>query len=246
VSRPPVIGVCGRSAHGRGLRPNDPIDWQYRANLDAVMRAGGAPLIIPTGMSAALLDALLERVDGLLLCGGADIDPGRYGAGAIAGIASVTDPAADVTDMLAARAARDRDLPTLGICRGAQMIAVASGGSLWQDIPMQFPGALTHRDSPSAAMHPVALTSGSQLHELIGPITQVNSRHHQAIRDPGRDMEIVARAPDGIVEAIESHHHRFLLGVQWHPEELGDGFGSEELFTGLVRAASGAQLPIHA
>ncbi len=169
--------------------------------------------------------AALAGATGLLLPGGGDIDPRHYGENWVHPRVSI-DPERDALEIAMARWAIAADLPVLGICRGIQVLSVAAGGGLWQDIPAQYPSALTHQEPAadrdrSALLHAVGVLAGSQTRRLIGgPSVAVNSIHHQAVRRVPRGWRVAALAPDGVVEAIECPGRRFALGVQWHPEEL--------------------------
>jgi putative glutamine amidotransferase len=236
----PVIALSGRHTRARGPRV-EPIEWQYRDYIEAIRRAGAVPLIIPSGLDSEEIEALLARSDGVLLCGGDDIEPGHYSEPARPDANLVSDAFADTTDLAIARRALDTDLPILGLCRGQQMMAVVSGAPLWQDLPSQNPTAITHTEVDGASSHhPVLVQPGSRLAEIIGvgPLT-VNSRHHQAVRDVGTGFVIVAEAPDGVCEAIEFPAHRFAVGVQWHPEEMTGEPSATALFDALVSATSG-------
>jgi putative glutamine amidotransferase len=226
--------------------PTDP-DW---ANLGlfrdlmvrAVERAGGLPVIVPLGLQPAVLHALLARLDGVLLAGGGDIDPMRYGAGphpALAGVNAERDEA----ELSLARWAAAEARPLLGICRGAQVFNVALGGTLYRDIA-EHPGAQRHTYYPGLPYdlrpHPVKIDEDSHLARAIGsPIITVNSLHHQACRQLAPGLRAVAHAPDGLIEAVELPSHPFALAVQWHPECLPDAPEMQRLFEAFVAAASG-------
>jgi len=234
----PVIGIT--CAHDSDSTPDR---WFVRTPyIRAVLAAGGVPLLIgPTG-EPELMEPVLARVDGLLVTGGADVAPALYGQEPLPGLGKV-DPEWDALDVTAARLALARDLPVLGICRGVQVLNVAAGGTLYQDIPNQVSGALSHsqtapRHEPT---HPVTLLPGSRLHRLLGETAvAVNSFHHQSVLAVAPGFQVSAHAPDGVIEGIESTTHRFALGVQWHPELLVEGHPVQRrLFAGLVAAAAG-------
>jgi putative glutamine amidotransferase len=194
------------------------------AYVRALEGAGLVPLAVPP--LAADEDAwrIVERVDGLVLTGGEDVDPAHYGAARDPETGPVVAQR-DRTELALAAAARQRGLPTLAICRGLQLVNVAHGGTLVQHIPREHPDALAHAP-PSAAradrVHDVTVDAGSMLAAALGAERlRVNSSHHQAIETPGAGLRVTARAPDGIVEGMEGEDPRWwLLGVQWHPEEL--------------------------
>lgn len=210
--------------------------------LDAVWRAGAMPVLLPISFDAARLGRFLDQVDGLLLTGGVDVDPARYGAEKLpcCGTCSVCR---DRMEFPLCRMALDRDLPLLAICRGMQLLSCVLGGTLWEDLALQAGTSLEHAryDAPTTAVHEVAVVPGSLLHTLTGAETlPVNSRHHQGIRRPGEGLVISAAAPDGLAEAVELPGKRFVLGVQWHPESLCSHTPVHQaLFDALVRAAEG-------
>ena len=209
---------------------------------EAVSKAGGIPLLIPLGLSEDDLAIVLDRVDGILLPGGADLAPEAYNGQGHAKVYGV-DLERDRTEIFIARAAVTRRKPFLAICRGIQVLNVALGGTLWQDIPSQIPGSLDHDASDEQPRnhlaHIVEARSDSLLARLLGKSQSwVNSYHHQAVRDLAPELAITATAPDGVIEAIELAGHPFAVGVQWHPENLvHDDPGMLALFSGLVQAA---------
>ncbi len=189
----------------------------------AVEHAGGIPLIIPPLATPAAAAALLDRVDALIVTGGEDIDPARYGH-APHDRAGAPNADRDATELALVRAARVIALPTLAICRGIQLLNVALGGTLVQDIPSERSGALDHdpRAPRTARVHDVALAPGSALARIVGATAiRVNSIHHQAIDCVAESLRVTARAPDEIVEGVEGTNAAWwVIGVQWHPEEL--------------------------
>ena len=216
--------------------------WPYYAlrqnYCDAVVRAGGLPVALPH--ETAEVERYVAGLDGLIVTGGAfDVDPVLFGAGERH--PSIRLKAARTAfELAAARAALARDLPLLGICGGAQLLAVACGGSLIQHIPDEVENALEHeqknpRDQPG---HEVELAADSLLRHLAQSRTlAVNSAHHQAVKEPGEGLRVSARAPDGVVEGIEAPGRRFCLGVQWHPE-FAISSADEALFDALVAACA--------
>ena len=236
----PLIGITTHPSSA-GADAADQLPAQ-QAYVDAVARAGGLPVVIPLGLGEHTLRALFTRLDGLLLSGGGDIDPGRFGARPIDGLRSL-DPSRDSLEIQLVRWAIEDEKPVFGICRGLQAINVALGGSLIQDIPSQFADALDHDLSgrPAAQLaHPVRIEADSTLARLLGAASlDVNSSHHQAVLDLAPGWRATAHAPDGIVEAIEWDGHLFALGVQWHPERLPQRADSVRLFEAFVRACSG-------
>ena len=179
--------------------------------------------------------------DALLLGGGGDVDPARYGRVRIDNGTVEVDPERDAIDFRLFEDARRAGAPVFAICRGLQVVNVAFGGTLVQDIPSERPSAVVHqraRDEKTRRDHAVAVAARSLLAAIAGPgEPSVNSRHHQAVEDLGRGLSVTAVAPDGLAEAIESRGDPWLLGVQWHPENLlGDAI-SERLFAEFLRAA---------
>jgi len=216
-----------------------------RRYADAVAAAGGEPVWLEP---AAVLGApdpgsVLARLDALLLSGGEDIDPRHY-AETIRPDAGVTiDAPRDTAELRIARAALAEAMPILGICRGIQTLNVAAGGTLHQDLTLLglTPDAhVQDRSTPAwKPAHPVAVERGSQVAaHLGGPAAEVNSFHHQAVKDVAPGFVVTARAPDGIIETIEHPARPFVMGVQWHPERMVDHHpGQRKLFEALVAAA---------
>jgi putative glutamine amidotransferase len=202
----------------------------------AVAAAGGLAVAIPhdPGLAAAYLD----RLDALIVTGGAfDVDPALYGDterhGTVALKAGRTE-----AEMALLQGALARNMPVLGICGGEQLLAVALGGTLIQHIPDSVADALAHEQTTShyEPCHPVKILSGTLLHKIVGAgVMQVNSSHHQAVREAGR-ATVNALAADGVIEGIEDTAYKFCLGVQWHPEYLIDA-GDARIFAALIGAA---------
>ncbi len=210
------------------------------AYAQAVAAGGGAPVLLPYGFEERLLRRLFDSLDGLLLAGGGDVDAQSYGARPTSELRGV-DPARDHQEILLARWAAREGKPLLGICRGLQVINVALGGTLYQDIHGECPNALDHdqpKTPPGQVDHPVLIEPGTRLGALVGSARlDANSSHHQAVKDLAPDVRLAARAPDGVIEAIELTGHPFGLAVQWHPERLIDRPEMLALFCGLTRAA---------
>lgn len=211
------------------------------AYLHAVQQAGGVPVVLPPQLSAASLARLARGLDGLLLTGGGDIDPAVFGETPHPTVYEVA-PARDTLESSVVRIALERKLPILAICRGIQLLNVALGGTLFQDVGSD-PGTQLHhgqlepRDQPT---HKVQVKAGSRLAETLGADElEVNSMHHQAVKALGAGLSAVAWAPDQIVEGVELvDPSRFVLGVQWHPEELvPHSEQARRLFAALVRSA---------
>jgi len=211
------------------------------AYMQAVFKAGGLPVIIPETVSPAEFDCLRQRLDGLLLTGGADINPLRFNGQPNPKVYGI-DEQRDEVEINLARLAASTGWPFLGICRGIQVINVALGGTLFTDIMDQMLGALKHdydsiteRDFEA---HPVQLEPDSVLTQTLGaPSVRVNSLHHQGIENVAARLRPIAAAPDRLVEAVELPGHPFGLGVQWHPEAMPDSLQMQALFRAFVEAA---------
>ena len=235
----PIIGIASgiiSDKHNPG--------WHYFASREqdvaAVFAAGAYPLLIPPVFTAVDVGAILDHLDGLYLAGGGDVDGAHYGEPGNSGIQGVKQ-ARDESELALARLARRLSLPTLGICRGCQVLNVACGGSLVPDISSANPVALRHHTNGPAddASHPVQLVPGSRLAAVYTSLElKVNSHHHQSVKLAGQGLIITARAPDGTIEAVEDSSLPFYIGVQWHPERpRGNQPGIERIFEELVKAA---------
>lgn len=206
---------------------------------ESVRRAGGEPVILDWRVLKNGVEALAD-VDGVVMTGGPDVNPVEYGEERQRNIVSIADPARDRFELELARAALKNDAPLLAICRGMQVLNVAAGGSLVQDIPSSVPGALPHQvsDPKNAIAHPVRMAPGSRVAQLLAATeTRVNSRHHQAVKRVGEGLLVTATSPDGIVEAMEKPDARFCVAVEWHPENFVETGEFLPLFEGLVRAS---------
>ena len=219
----PVIGVPGYWHESEAIlgRHATAVPDSY---LRALLKIDALPLIIPVVRSADVLAQLFQKIDGLLLIGGPDLDPMHYHQSAHAGLRKVT-PARDRIELQVARWALQEGLPIMAICRGVQVLNVAVGGTLWQDIALQLPDAAKHDYHPDFPedylAHPIKPLPGSRLAEIIGDEDiLVNSLHHQAIDQLGQGLRPVAYSPDGIIEAVEGVGAGWTVGVQWHPEWL--------------------------
>ena len=207
----PLIGISANTAD---------IDLTLRrVYCDQIVCAGGVPMVLPPVDDAEVLINMLEGIDGLVLTGGADYNPLWYGEQPEKELHTINSTR-DLPELLLTRLAFNRQIPILGICRGVQTMAIALGGNLVQDLKTP----LKHsQDAPrSEATHSVTITEGSTLYGLYGQETFVNSFHHQAVKDCGSHLHVVATAPDGVIEAVESTEQKALMGVQWHPEWMGD------------------------
>jgi len=237
MKKNPVIGVTLDAEKPGGYSK---YPWYaLRANYaEAIAGAGGLPIALPH--LPALADAMLERIDALVVTGGAfDVDPALYGDATRH--ASVTlKETRTATELALIRGALARDMPVLGICGGHQVLAVVLGGTLIQHIPDSVPNALAH-EQPNPrhqSGHAVAIVAGTLLHRIVGAEKMhVNSAHHQAVLSPGPRAVVNAHAMDGVIEGIEDTAYRFCLGVQWHPEFLIDP-GDSSIFAALIAAAA--------
>ena len=206
----------------------------------AVRESGGIPIVLPnTDGSTEKVAAYLELLDGLLLPGGADIPPSEYGEETHETVKLLDDDRFLFEKAISKAWIEQTDKPLLGICLGSQWVNVASGGSLVQDIPSAL--GVNHRD----VTHEVTLEPDSRLSQIFGDTTfEVNSLHHQAVKDIGNGLRVVARCPDGVIEATESTDpNRFLIGVQWHPEKLmPEDKRQAKLLKAFVEAAKEARV----
>ena len=219
--------------------PRRLVDGRERVTLNtayvrALEGAGLVPLAVPTMLAADRAGAALAAVRGLVLTGGEDVAPARYGAAPHPRLGDV-DPVRDAAELALIAAARARGLPILAICRGIQILNVALGGTLYQDLDSERPGPVPHNDE--TGRHPVHVEAGSLLERTLGTRSaSVNSRHHQAIRDLAPGLKAVAWADHGIIEGAEPSDTKepWMVAVQWHPEDLTE----RALFDGFARAVA--------
>lgn len=189
--------------------------------LESIIAAGGTPLMIPIAGPIELTRRLFEMADGVLVPGGEDVEPRNYGEDPHPKLGGIA-PARDAIELELARWAIEEGKPFLGICRGVQIMNVAMGGNLYQDIDDQRPGKAPHGMSQwDEIKHPLILEKDSRLATILG-VSEigVNSLHHQAVREPGTGMRPVGRTPDGLIEALEGEGRGFAIGIQCHPETL--------------------------
>ena len=217
--------------------------YLHKEYTDAVLAAGGLPIVLPLTDDETSLEALLARADGLLLTGGGDVNPALFGGDAANPTLKSVSPIRDRMELFLTRRLLDESRrPVLGICRGCQVMNVAGGGTLVIDIPSEIGNAVNHSDPRQyEPVHEVNIEAGSRLHALAG-VTRIraNSSHHQAVKDIAPRLRVTARCEhDGVVEAVELNDRAFFLGVQWHPERLYEKHApSAALFRALVAAAS--------
>ena len=243
----PLIGIPGQTLQAiDGIPEGLPHSWVMNSRYHlAAAEAGALPVMLPLlAEDPETLRALYDRLDGLLLAGGVDMDPTSFGEQPHPRLGR-TDPARDVVELTLAKWAIAERKPVFGLCRGHQVLNVALGGTLWQDIDAQVPDALKHDYFPTAGYarnylaHEVSVAPGSRLHAAFeAPTIQVNSMHHQAVKALAPGLQVSARSADGLVEALEAEGEHFLVGVQWHPEvfEHSDA-RTRRLFQAFVEAA---------
>lgn len=234
----PLIGITP-NVRDAGKRGSEHV--VLSAYVAMIAEAGAIPFIVPAVPTTEAAREVLSRLDGLLLTGGKDIDPSAYGQ-----IPRHSDRLASreriASDFAYARAAMQSVLPALGVCLGVQVMNVADGGTLFQHLPDDLPGALGHEDDDegNSPDHEATIEPGTKLRELLGVDRAiVNSYHHQAIAQVAPGWRLAARAPDGVVEAIERADRPFYLGVQWHPERMLGSEITRRLAAALVDAARG-------
>ena len=235
----PVIGISTYREQASWGTWDVPAVLLPASYVDAVATAGGEPVLLPTGATGP---DVLRTLDGLVLAGGADVAPARYGQ-APAPRTTVVRPDRDASETRLLEAALEGGVPVLAICRGMQLLNVVLGGDLVQHLPDE-PGADEHDPGPGRfARRAVRISPGSRLADVLGPEALGDCHHHQALRHLGRGLTAVGWADDGTVEAVELEGPAFCLGVQWHPEAGEDG----RVFAALVEAARGrAAEPVRA
>jgi len=244
----PLIGITcdidlgeGRDARAPGRRAH----VLYDDYVQAISAAGGLPFLLPTQADVGSREVYAALLHGLLLPGNpADVDPACYGEEPHPRLGP-TNPTRSEFEMQMVHLALQRHVPIFGICGGAQVLNVALGGSLYQDIPSQVANAYKHTGAPDRA-HTVDILPGTRLAAILGiREMRVNSLHHQAVKTPGQDLIICASSRDGVVEAVELASAPFVIGVQWHPERLfADDEPSQRLFSTFVQVALSATVSI--
>ncbi|MGH7718449.1 MAG: gamma-glutamyl-gamma-aminobutyrate hydrolase family protein [Gemmatimonadaceae bacterium] len=247
MERRPVIGVTTQTLQAiegipQGLPPSWVMSQRYMLALTAV---GALPWMIPLlPDDPETLRAIYDRLDGLFLPGGVDMDPAAYGEERHP-LCGRTDPQRDRVELALARWAMDDGMPVLGVCRGIQVINVACGGTLFQDVGAQLPRAVKHDYYPTQGFsrdhlaHEVTVLERSRLRDIFRDSTiRVNSMHHQGVKVPAPVLQPCGFAPDGLIEAVELPGDRFVIGVQWHPEALDErDVGTRRLFAAFADAA---------
>ena len=235
----PLIGITTSSDRNRN---GFPYSYVLDAYVQSIQTAGGLPVLLPNTLTRREIEAMRSRLDGILLTGGADVDPQRYGGRPHPRVYGL-DSARDAIEIALVETAARTEWPFLGICRGIQVINITLGGSLYTDIHDQKTDALKHDwypDIPRETIaHPVSVAENSRLAAILGGTEfPVNSLHHQGIEELAEPLTPLAWAPDGLVEAVELGGHPFGIGVQWHPEWLQAHEPMRSLFKAFVTAAS--------
>ncbi|GAK60942.1 peptidase C26 [Candidatus Vecturithrix granuli] len=242
----PIIGMTGTTAttFDQGITRLLPTqEVGYRTYVHAVVTSGGAPFFIPLVREQSVIERLITKLDGLLLTGGADINPLYFHSEPHPNLGLI-DQEKDELELRITKLALEADIPILGICRGIQVLNVANGGTLYQDIFSEIPTAplLKHRQqAPMTTLtHSMKIEPGTHLHEMLQQTAiLVNSHHHQAVKDVAPDFRITARATDGIIEGIELPSRKFVVGVQWHPEgSFQEDTYAQRLFQAFIQAAT--------
>lgn len=242
----PIIGITATLKEDVESVAERPLGRFVRADLDyidGVAGAGGVPVVLPPVGDERAAEAVIHGLDGLLLSGGSDLDPTYYGEEPLPEL-GVTLPERDAFEMALVDLALRHGMPVFGICRGMQVLNVALGGTLYQDLPSQWEGGvLKHRqDTPKwQPTHEVTVGEGSYLGEVMGSeLVKVNSYHHQGVKDLADSLVVTGRSSDGVIEAVEAGDftERWLLGVQWHAEAMrGEGVQQSSLFEAHVTAS---------
>jgi putative glutamine amidotransferase len=246
MPRRPVIGIATQTLPA--VAGERQACWLMgHSYVEELRKVGAIPWLIPLlPHDPETLHEIFDRLDGVFITGGVDVDPANYGE-AKSPLCGTTDPDRDAVEIALLRHALGRKLPVFAVCRGIQILNVACGGTLYQDVTTQVPAALKHDyfptpQSPSRKYlaHDVTVKPGSRLgHILQGAVVPVNSMHHQAIKTLAPNLVPTAYAPDGIIEGVEGADGPYLVAVQWHPEELTDSHpGMARLFTSFVEAAA--------
>jgi len=233
----PLIGITTNQSTNAYGQPTIMLMQSY---VNAVIQAGGVPILIPSLITEDGWDAAYSRLDGILFSGGGDISLDFFTGDPHPRIDNV-DVQRDSVELKFVQAAASDGKPFLGICRGCQVVNVALGGTLYTHIPDQLPNALDH-DYPgnkrTVLVHEVKIDEGTRVAEIYGePIIKVNSLHHQGLKDIAPSLRVAGHSSDGLVEAVELPHHPFGLAVQWHPEWLTDQASTRNLFRKFVESA---------
>lgn len=234
-NRSPIIAISSNI-----IDENSALHFAYS---QAILDCGATPIIIPANINKNSLISIIDKVDGLLFSGGSDIDASYFGEENLEALTEVV-PERDYYEFMLLRAALDRGIPILGICRGVQLINIALGGSIYQDLPSQHPTkALQHsiNTNKHVGVHHVTIEKNSLLYKIVKTESlNVNSRHHQALKDVAPTLKVTARSSDNVIEAVEGYPELKIMGVQWHPENMattGDNCYMKKIFRHLTDEA---------
>ncbi len=217
-----IIGITCSYERDKEDVPEKYIHFIKEDYVNAIEDAGGIPLLLPSTEREDVISIYADMINGLLIAGGDDIEPRFYNESEErdAGIKGI-DPKRTIFELKLYHKAVSKEIPILGLCAGHQLINVASGGTLYQDIPLQLPNSIKHRQDDSYPNHIIEIKHSTRLHKIIDVTSvEVNSHHHQSIKDLAGGFIINATASDGIIEGIEGTDHRFIMGLQFHPENL--------------------------
>ncbi len=233
LTKQKILPIIGITTYGRDNNGDFHLPGQY---VDAVRKAGGIPLLLPPGDSHP--DQILDVVDGLIFAGGGDIDPALYGGSSHPAVSRV-DPERDAFEMALAQKTLSKNAPVLGICRGAQLLNVATGGNLVEHVPDEFGFEILHQTKRGDGIeHLVQIVPRSRLAKITGATEMsVVSMHHQAVRTIPTGWTVVAQSADGVIEGLEYEPHPWMVSVLWHPELSLDDQQSHGIFHGLIEAA---------
>ncbi len=230
----PIIGITCIQANIKGKKVNTINDYYF----NAVLKAGGVPIIIPSVTDEETIGEYVKILDGVVFTGGHDVWPQRFGEEPVKQVVEITHER-DQLELILFEKAYGAGVPILGICRGLQVVNIAQGGTLYQDIYSQVESVGGHSFgyNPEDVYHSIQIEDSSIMKEIYGEkIAYVNSEHHQAIKDLGRDLKVTSRAADGIIESIESTNDRFVLAVQYHPEAIAPKYPEHrEIFNHFIR-----------
>lgn len=236
----PIIGISGswiiETEYGFAGYKRAYVNDDY---VQSVLRAGGIPLILPIVEDLAVIESYIEQIDGLIMSGGHDVNPILFNEEPSNKLGDIL-PERDAFDIALIKSCMKAKKPLLGICRGEQILNVANGGTLYQDLSFAPNSSIKHNQKTNYdfATHSVDIEKGSKLYEILGEEILVNSFHHLAVKDVAPDFKIVATSKDGIVEGIEKIGDEFIIGVQWHPEMLSKKYSNmAKLFERLVAEA---------
>ena len=233
MTKQKILPIIGITTYERNKTGDFHLPGQY---VDAVRKAGGIPLLLPPGESHP--DQILDVVDGLIFAGGGDIDPALYGGSSHPAVSRV-DPERDTFEMALAQKTFSRNAPVLGICRGAQLLNVATGGDLVEHVPDEFGHEILHRSKKGDGIeHLVQIAPRSRLAKITG-VTEMSvvSMHHQAVRTIPKGWSVVAQSADGVIEGLEYEQHPWMVSVLWHPELSLDDQHNRRIFQGLIEEA---------